>query len=281
MRTSEEMLKLILSVAEADENIRGVMLTGSRANSDCPADIYQDFDIVYYVREVAPYWDNMPWIESCFGSPALVQRPESMSLIPPDGDGSYVYLMLFPDGNRIDLQVTAKPYMDDGEPAKVLLDKDGSLPEIRIRKDFWYVRKPDQKRFSDCCNEFHWCLNNVAKGIARQELSYAMNQHNRYVRDMLILMLEWYIGAEHAFSVSAGKNGKYFRRLLPEDLYERFTKTYSDADYGHMWDAAFEMLYLFGDAARHVADRLTFTYDEAEERGIENYMRQVRNGLRS
>lgn len=279
MRTPEDMLKLILSVAEADENIRGVMLMGSRANSDCPADVYQDFDIVYFVREVAPYWDNMSWIENCFGRPALVQKPESMSLIPPDGDGSYVYLMLFHDGNRIDLQITADPYIDDGEPAKILLDKDHNLPEIRIHKDFWYVRKPDQKRFSDCCNEFHWCLNNVAKGIARQELSYAMNQHNRYVRDMLMLMLEWYIGAEHDFSISAGKNGKYFRRLLPKNLYERFTQTYSDADYGHMWDAAFEMLYLFGDAARHVAERLAFIYDEAEEQGIENYMRQVRGGL--
>lgn len=47
MRTPEEMLKRILSVAEADENFRGVMLMGSRANSDCPADVYQDFDIVY------------------------------------------------------------------------------------------------------------------------------------------------------------------------------------------------------------------------------------------
>ncbi len=279
MRTPDEMIELVINIAKADENIRAVMMSGSRANPDCPVDIYQDFDIVYFVRDVKPYWDNMAWIEEKFGKPALVHKPDSMELIPPDGDGNYAYLMIFTDGNRIDLQLTANSYEDDGEPVIVLLDKDGSLPEIQIEKDYWYIEKPTQKYFSDCCNEFHWCLNNVAKGIAREELSYAMEQFNHYVRDMLIQMLEWYVGVKHDFAVSAGKNGKYFQKYLPAEIYERFTKTYSDADYEHMWVAAFEMLYLFGDVARLVAEKLEFSYDEAEEAGIENYMKQVRDGL--
>lgn len=279
MRTPDEMMELVLNIAKNDENIRGVMITGSRANSDCPVDVFQDFDIVYFVKEVSPYWDNMDWIEANFGKPSMTQKPESMRLMPPCEDGNYAYLMIFPDGNRIDLQITADPYEDDGEPAIVLLDKDGCLPKIKIKKDFWYVERPEQKIFSDCCNEFHWCLNNVAKGIARDELSYAMEQLNHYVRDMLIQMLAWYVGTNHSFSVSVGKNGKYFKNLLPIDIYERFTKTYSDACYEHMWDAVFEMLSLFGDVARYVAAQLNFTYDEAEERGIENYVEQVKNGV--
>lgn len=279
MRSSEEMLRLILSVAEADERIRAVMLNGSRSNSDCPADPYQDYDVVFFVRDVQPFWDNMRWIEENFGKPSLVQKPESMSLIPPDNDGNYFYLMIFPDGIRIDLQITADPYVDDGEPAVVLLDKERFLPPIEVRKDHWYVKRPDQKEFSDCCNEFHWCLNNVAKGIARDEVSYAMDMQNRPVRDMLILMLSWYVGCEREFSVSVGKQGKYLKKYLPQELYERFKNTYSDAASEHMWEAAFEMLRLFGDAARFVAQRLHFSYDEEEEDGIRRYMDQVRGGL--
>lgn len=278
MRTPNEMIELIVSIARDDEDIRAVLMTGSRANPDCPVDIYQDFDVVYFVRDVKPYWDNMVWIEDKFGKPSVLQKPESMRLIPPDEDGDYIYLMIFPDGNRIDLHITANPYIDDGEPAVVLLDKENYLPVIEVKKDHWYVKKPEQKIFSDCCNEFHWCLNNVAKEIARDELSYAMEQFNHYVRDMLIRMLEWYIGTNNNFSVSAGKKGNYFKKLLPAELYERFKKTYSDADYGHMWEAAFEMLYLFGEAARKVAEQLGFTYDESEEKGIEHYMQQVKNG---
>ena len=278
MRTTEEMLELILNVAKEDPDIRAVLMSGSRANKDCPADQYQDFDIVYFVKDVQPYWDNMAWIEEKFGKPMLVQKPESIELTPPDRDGNYAYLMIFEDGNRIDLQFTASTYEDDGEPVVLLLDKDGTFPDIKVQEDFWYVRRPSQKHFADCCCEFHWCLNNVAKGIARDELSYAMKQYNEYVRNMLVLMLSWYVGTLHDFQVPVGKEGKYFKKYLPEELYERFRKTYSDADYEHMWEAAFEMLYLFGDVARDVAEKLGFAYDEEEEQGIEKYMKMVRSG---
>ncbi len=276
MRTPEEILKLVLNIANEDDNIRAVLMTGSRANPDCPVDIYQDFDIVYFVKDVAPYWDNDAWIEAKFGKPAFMQKPESMSFIPPDNNGNYAYLMMCPDGNRIDLQITKDVYVDDGEPAILLLDKDGTFPKISVAKDYWYIEKPNQKFFADCCNECHWCLNNVAKGIAREELSYAMEQFQN-VRDMLMKMLEWYIGVNNNFAVSAGKSGKYFKKFLPEDVYLRFTKTYSDADYEHMWEAAFEMLYLFDDVAKAVAEHMNFFYNEDEAAGIERYMKKVKD----
>lgn len=276
MRTPEEMIDLVLKIAKEDERIRAVTMGGSRANKDCPSDVYQDFDIAFFVNDAAPFWDNMEWIEEKFGKPSLIQKPESIELIPPDNDGNYFYLMIFPDGNRIDLNITPWEYRDDGEPMLLLLDKDGTFPNIQIDEEYWYIKRPTQKLFADCCNEFHWCLNNVAKGIARDELSYAMEMLNHYVRDMLILMLEWYVGVNYDFKVSAGKCGKYFKKYLPETIYERFKATYSDADYDNMWKAAFTMLYLFGDAARTVAAELDFAYDELEEKGIEDYMKQVR-----
>lgn len=276
MRTPEEILKLVLNISNEDDNIRAVLMTGSRANPDCPVDIYQDFDIVYFVKDIKPYWDNDAWIEDKFGKPAFMQKPESMSLIPPDNNGNYAYLMMFPDGNRIDLQITKETYVDDGEPAILLLDKDGTFPELNVAKDYWYIEKPNQKFFSDCCNEFHWCLNNVAKGIAREELSYAMEQFQN-VRDMLMKMLEWYIGVNNDFAVSAGKSGKYFKKFLPKDIYLKFTKTYSDADYEHMWNASFEMLYLFDDVAKVVAEQMSFFYNEDEAAGIERYMKKVKD----
>lgn len=276
--TEDKVLDLILQIAKEDERIRAVVMGGSRANKDCPPDIYQDFDIVFFVKDVKPFWDNMNWINEKFGQPSLIQTPETMSLIPPDNNGNFVYLMIFPEGYRIDLCITSGPFKNNGEPEILLLDKDNIIPEIKIRDDYWYIKKPEQKSFHDCCNEFHWCLNNVAKGIARRELSYAMYQFNVCVRDMLIIMLDWYIGSQHNFQISSGKNGKYFKNLLPKNLYKKFCKTYSDANYRHMWKATFTALELFGEVARAAADTLDFTYDESEENGIKNYMKQVRDG---
>lgn len=38
------------------------------------------------------------------------------------------------------------------------------------------------------------------------------------------------------------------------------------------------MLSLFGDAARVIADKMGFAYDELEEKGIADYMKMVENG---
>ena len=207
-----------------------------------------------------------------------MQKPESMELIPPDNDGKYVYLMIFPDGNRIDLCITAGTYEESGEPVLLLLDKDGTFPAPRPDEYFRYTHIPSQKQFSDCCNEFHWCLNNAAKGIARDEAPYAMEMMNCYIKDMLILMLGWYVCAEQGKSVYTGKNGKYLKNWLPRDIYIRFLATYSTADRDAMWEAAFRMLSLFGDTARYTAGKLGLAYDEEEEKGIERYMEMVREG---
>lgn len=96
--------------------------------------------------------------------------------------------MLFSDGNRIDLKITADPSSCIFEPTKLLLDKTGKIEIKEVSSDFGYVKKPTQMDFSDCCNEFWWFLNNVGKGIARNEISYVMVIYNLYCRDMLILM---------------------------------------------------------------------------------------------
>ena len=283
-RSADEMLELILSVAKEDQRIRAVWMSGSRANPDVPKDEFQDFDVVFQVRDVTPYWDNDGWIEKCFGRPALMQKPESMEMIPPDGDGNFVYLMLFPDGNRVDLCITTAPFVESDEPAILLLNKEKEeagggndvMPKVTGTKAYWYVKRPTQKHFSDCCNEFYWCLNNVAKGIARDELSYAMKQFNDYVRDMLVQMLKWYVGVENDFSASAGKEGKFFKKYLPPELYERLRRTYSDAEYERLWKAVFEMIGLFDMAARHVAGKLGFSYKAEEREAIEAYIARVR-----
>jgi aminoglycoside 6-adenylyltransferase len=64
-----------------------------------------------------------------------------MLLLPPEGDGHFSYLMIFNDGNRIDLSIEFSPYIDDGEPAITLLDKDGFLPSLPVPTDkHWHIK---------------------------------------------------------------------------------------------------------------------------------------------
>ena len=119
MRTEKEMLDLIINTANKDERIKSVVMVGSRANPDYPKDMYQDYDITYYVDKVEDFSNNLKWIEENFGMPLVYQLPElnKHPLLPPRDDGSFIYLMIFDDGNRIDLSIEKSPYINNGEPA--------------------------------------------------------------------------------------------------------------------------------------------------------------------
>ena len=277
MRSEKEVLDLIIEVAENDERIRAVLMDGSRADPDIKKDKYQDYDIKYFVKDITPFYNNTEWVINNFGTPVIMQLPENMDLIPPSGDGHFCWLMIFEDGTRIDLSIEFEQYIDDGEPVFLLLDKDGTFPKLNKNKNYWHIKPPSQRHFYECCNEFWWCLNNVAKGIARDELPYAMSMFNSIVREMLDKMIEWFIGVNYDFSVSAGKMYKYFKKYLSDALYEKYTKTYSDSNYNNFWDSIFYACELFHIVAEKVAEYLNITYNQDEEDGMIKYLIMVKN----
>ena len=61
----------------------------------------------------------------------------------------------------------------------------------------------------------------MAKGLWREELSYAKGMLDGPVRDMFIVMLEWHIGMKTDFTVNAGKFGKHFEQYIEKDMWEQ------------------------------------------------------------
>ncbi|WP_197723891.1 aminoglycoside 6-adenylyltransferase [Methylomusa anaerophila] len=136
--------------------------------------------------------------------------------------------------------------------------------------------RPRHSFFYSCCNNFWWCLNNVAKGIARDELPYVMHMLNEVVRAELHYMIEWYIGIQHGFNLSTGKNGKYFKQYLPPELYAQYAATYSGSNYTDIGTAVDVMCDLFHTIALAVAAHFDFIYRQEEEDGMREYLRMVK-----
>ena len=279
MRTEQEMYDLILSTARADERIRAVMLNGSRANPLAPPDFFQDFDIIYFVTDPAPFWRNLEWIRR-FGELMILQLPDDMADPPPQGRVSYCYLMQFADGNRIDLTIFPVDRLDRLELDSltvVLLDKDGVLPAYPPPDLSDYLpRPPTTKQFFDCTNEFWWCSPYVAKGLWRQELPYARAMLDLYVREQLDKMLKWYIGVQSGFQTYPGKLGKYYQRYLPHELWQLLLKTYADGSYEQSWQALLAMGELFRLTARRVAEHFGYAYPEGEDERVTAHLQHVR-----
>jgi aminoglycoside 6-adenylyltransferase len=284
MRNEQEMYDLILSVAKADERVLAVYMNGSRTNPNVKKDKYRDYDIVFVVAETQSFINDRSWI-SVFGDFAIVQEPDFNDFgwgLNHDFTRSYTWLMLFTDGNRIDLGIKVldcalEDYLSDTLCIK-LLDKDNILPDISESNDsLYHIKQPTKQQYDGCCNEFWWCLNNVAKGIARDQMPYAQRMYMQIVHIELEKMVEWYIAIQHDFLVSTGMWGKYFKKYLSPDLYEQYAKTYSDSNYENLWTAIFTACNLFRNIAKQVAMHLKCTYNQRDDDGIMGYLEKMRN----
>lgn len=211
----------------------------------------------------------------------IVQMPEEMSLIPADEDGKFPYLMQFMDGNRIDLTLAPveliNNFVRQDSLSKLLLDKDNCMEGFPPASDKDYlIKKPTEKEFLDCCNEFWWCSTNVAKGLWREELSYVKGMLDGPVRDMLIVMLEWHIGMKTDFIVNAGKFGKHFEKYIEKDMWVQFKRTFSNAEYENIWESFFDMGNLFREVANEIANAYGYPYPQGDDDRVTSYLKHVK-----
>lgn len=153
MRSESEMLDLLRNFTDENERIRAVMMDGPRVNSKAPRDIFQDYDVVFLVASVRPFVQDQRWI-STFGELVIMKTPDDM-VIPSSSNGglAFHFLMLFKDGNRIDLTLHPVSRIDDLQPkslSRVLLDKDGIVRQFEppsYRDDL--MQPPTSKHYAD------------------------------------------------------------------------------------------------------------------------------------
>ena len=190
------------------------------------------------------------------------------------------YLMLFKDGNRIDLTLFPIEYFKThfvfDSLTNVWLDKDNLFPDVPSSTDIdYHIKKPTEKEFSDTCNEFWWVSTYVAKGLIRKEITYAKEMLDTIVRPSFMKIIQWKIGVENNFAVSFGKGGKFMFKYLNEEYSAKVLQTYADFDIENNWKSLFVMTDLFQQASYEIALNLKFQQDKVEIQNVIAYLKQL------
>lgn len=103
MRTDKEMLGLILQIAKKIQ-VDAVALSGSRTNQKIQTDEFQDYDVVYVVDDLDNLTSDLAWLDQ-FGT-RIIEQHNILG-------NRRLYLMLFEDGNRIDLTLCPKAHIQE------------------------------------------------------------------------------------------------------------------------------------------------------------------------
>jgi aminoglycoside 6-adenylyltransferase len=114
------------------------------------------------------------------------------------------------------------------------------------------------------------------QGLWRNELTNAKHIQDVYVREQLMKMLVWYFGIKTNFQKAAGKSGKYIRGNVESEVWVELEKTYSDADFEHIWESLFAMGDLFRQLAKSVANHFGFQYHQQEDDNVSDYLRRIK-----
>ena len=276
MRAEKEILKCLLDFAKSTEEVRAVILNGSRVNPTISCDLFSDYDVVFCVKDPSFFIHNLQWMNN-FGERIIIQH----NIIDKDHLSWHIYLMIFSDGIRIDLTFfplnSAKMQLEDSLK-KILLDKDRYL-ELLNHQMILYIglKNQTQKEYDEAINEFWFCSTNVAKGIWRKELCYASQMYSIIVHPCLVRVLEWHIGMENNWEISTGKFGKLLQKYLSEKTWNQFEKTFPNSDYNEIWNS----LFISGDLIRQfgtsLAQKLEYTYPFKDDSKVSNYLSAIRS----
>ncbi len=264
MRTDTEMMNLILQIAESLQ-VEAVALSGSRVDIHSLRDEFQDYDVVYIVENLNDLLSDLSWLDQ-FGM-RLIEQHNVLG-------HRRLYLMLFEDGNRIDLTLCPKEHIQEWVHSeanfKVIKDDKGLFDSyIPSTKRYWTC-PPTEEEFATSCNEFWWVSTYVVKAIRRNQLIYATNHLYGICQQELLKVLAWQVASDREI-VDIGKNYKYLFNYLPAEKEKELSNLLDFSSLDKITQSLLATLNVFHREAQSLAKKMGFDYDRDEAENMIAY----------
>ena len=257
------MLDLILQTAKTLQ-VKAVAMSGSRTNQNAPKDEFQDYDVVYVVDDFDNLMSDLSWLDQ-FGKRIIEQE---VAL-----DHRRLNLMLFEDGNRIDLTLCPKEHIKEWVDSEagftVLEDEKGLFESYSPSPKRYWTNPASETDFEKACNEFWWVSSYVVKGICRKQVFYATDHLYGICQQELLKVMAWQVVSDRG-KVDIGKNYKYLFNYLPTEKEKEFSDLLDFSSIDKITQSLFVTMQLFHREAQRLAQKLGFAYDkEVAEKMIE------------
>lgn len=263
MKTESKMLGLIFQTAKVLQ-VEAIAMSGSRTNPKAPKDEFQDYDVVYVVDDLDNLTSNLAWLDQ-FGT-RIIEQHNILG-------NRRLYLMLFEDGNRIDLTLCPKEYIKEWVESEadftVLEDTKGLFAPYSPSPQRYWTSPASQTDFEKACNEFWWVSAYVVKGICRKQVIYATDHLYGICQQELLKVVAWQVAADKG-TIDIGKNYKYLFNYLPAEKEKQFSNLLDFSSLEKLTQSLFATMELFHQEAQFLAHKMGFDYDmEVAEKIIE------------
>ena len=263
MSTETEMFDVILQTAKVLQ-VDAVAMSGSRTDTKASKDEFQDYDVVYVVDDIDNLTSDLSWLDQF--STRNIEQHNVLG-------NRRLYLMLFEDGNRIDLTLCPKEHIkewvDSEADYTVLKDEKGLFESYTTSPQRYWTSPAGQTDFEKACNEFWWVSAYVVKGICRNQLIYATDHLYGICQQEVLKILAWRVASDRG-KVDIGKNYKYLFQYLPTEKEKEFSNLLDFSSVEKLTQSLFATMQFFHQEAQYLAQKTGFDYDkEVAEKMIE------------
>ncbi len=280
----EGFLTRLRAWGEVEDDVRGVILFGSRARAPRPADRWSDVDLLVVCRNPAARLGSTDWLEQ-LGE----VRISFLEINPVDGERER--RVLFASGLDVDLNFVqarrlrllsfalgparwlvapslrreahagAQALATIMRPGfRILLDKDGVLEQevaLALRQP---PPPPRERALEEIASDFWFHAVWTAKKLRRGELWMAKGCCDAYLKDRVAEVLS--LGRERSDGLSAVR---FIDEELDAETAQLLRESHARYDRADLARALKVTLDLFSTAAQQASERLGLTLDESEE----------------
>ena len=263
MRTETEMFDVILQTAKVLQ-VDAVAMSGSRTNPKAPKDEFQDYDVVYVVDDLDNLTSDLSWLDQ-FGT-RIIEQHNILG-------NRRLYLMLFEDGNRIDLTICPKDYINEWVDSEagftVLVDEKGLFESYSPSPQRFWIHPASETDFEKTCNEFWWVSAYVVKGICRKQVIYETDHLYGICQQELLKLLAWQVASDKG-KIDIGKNYKYLFNYLPSEKEKEFSNLLDFSSLDKITQSLLATMKIFHQEAQILSQKMGFEYDrEVAEKMIQ------------
>jgi len=212
---AELLVAAVADWAEHRADVKALLLVGSQARTDAPADRWSDVDLVVLVEDPAPYTEDATWVRE-FGTPLVTS-------LEPTLDGHWERRVLYDTGEDVDFVLFPVSVLDRLEASenagallrrgyRVLVDRIGLEERVRrIAERTTPPRTTSQDDLDELASDFWYHALWTAKKLRRGEVFTAIDCLNGHMMARLVKLMEWHAKAVDP-SVDTWRAGRFVER---------------------------------------------------------------------
>jgi len=273
-------LERIEQYVKKQDDIRIALIIGSQARSVIPADEWSDIDIVMVATRPERYLDGASWLDE-LGLKPMVTLVEATAR-----GGEKERRVLFQNGVDVDFSVIPLSHLEprarEGRGPEEIMeviwrgyrsikDADNVVPQVlgnqpRFAEE--HVGRSQvllEEEYHQAVSDFLYHLVWAARKLRRGELWVATYSCNRWMKLLLVQMIEWCMHAKRGDEYDTWHEGRFLENWADESIVNKLRSTFAHYDYSDVKSALFSTTDLYTQLARNVAERLGFQYPEQSE----------------